>query len=69
MKQFTYVLFGRSFRTKKERELINLENENASIEICFQKSDRKGKVKAEIGDYKTFYINDIKVKKLSEVLR
>ena len=60
--------FGKSFRTKKEKELINLKKEIAEVEIEYEKSDREGKIKLEIKDKKSFYINGIKANKLSEIL-
>ena len=69
MKQFTCALFGKSFRTKKEKELIRLEKEQTKVEIHYQKSDRDGKIQASIGDGKAFLLNGIKIKKLSELLR
>lgn len=62
------MLFGKSFRTKKEKELINLEKENASIEIIFKKSDRDGKINLQIGEGKKFRVNGVKINKLSELL-
>lgn len=59
---------GKSFRTNKEKELIKFNEEKALIEINFQKSDRDGKIKIEIGDKKHIYLNGIKLKKLSELL-
>ena len=59
---------GKSFRTNKEKELIKFNKEKATIEINFQKSDRDGKIKIEIGDKKQIYLNGIKLKKLSELL-
>lgn len=59
---------GKSFRTNKEKELIKFNEEKASIEINFKKSDRDGNVKIEIGDKKQIYLNGIKLKKLSELL-
>ena len=38
------------------------------IETYFQRSDRDGKIKIEIADKKVVYLNDIKLKKLSELL-
>ena len=38
------------------------------MEINFQKSDRNGNIKIEIGDKKQIYLNGIKLKKLSELL-
>lgn len=60
---------GRSFRTKKDKELINLEKQSALVEIEYEKSDREGKIKLEISDKKNFWLNGIKIKKLSEILR
>ena len=59
---------GKSFRTNKEKELIKFNEEKALIEINFQKSDRDGNIKIEIGDKKQIYLNGIKLKKLSELL-
>ena len=59
---------GKSFRAKKDSEMINLNSENAIIELEYFKSDRNGKIKIEIGNKKNIYINGIKIKKLSELL-
>ena len=59
---------GKSFRAKKDKEMINLNCENAILEVEYQKSDREGKIKIEIGNKKNVYINGIKIKKLSELL-
>jgi len=59
---------GKSFRTNKEKELIKFNEEKALVEITFQKSDRDGNIKIEIGDKKQIYLNGIKLKKLSELL-
>ncbi len=59
---------GKSFRTSKEKELIKFNEEKALIEINFQKSDRDGNIKIEIGEKKQIYLNGIKLKKLSELL-
>ena len=59
---------GKSFRAKKDKEMINLEKETAIVEIEYQKKDRDGKVKIELGNKKNIYINEIKIKKLSELL-
>ena len=69
MRQFIFAHFGKSFRTKKERELINFEKENASVEIFFQKSDRDGKIDVQIEENKKFKVNGVKINKLSELLR
>ena len=59
---------GKSFRAKKDSEMIKLNEENASIEIEFEKSDRNGKIKIELGNKKNIFLNGIKLKKLSELL-
>ena len=60
--------FGKSFRTNKDKELIKIGENFLKIESHFQKKDREGKIKVEISDKKNVYLNDIKLKKLSEVL-
>ena len=59
---------GKSFRAKKDREMINLESQNSSVEINYQKKDRDGKIKIDLGNKKLIYLNGIKIKKLSELL-
>ena len=59
---------GKSFRTSKEKELIKFNKEKAIVEIEYKKSDRDGKIKIEIGDKKNIFLNDIRLKKLSELL-
>ena len=59
---------GKSFRAKKDIEMIQLGKENASIEIFYEKSDRCGKIKIDIANKKNIYLNGIKLKKLSELL-
>lgn len=59
---------GKSFRAKKDKEMINLNSERAEVEIEYKKSDRDGKIKIELANKKTIYYNGIKIKKLSELL-
>lgn len=59
---------GKSFRTNKEKELIKFEEDKSTVEIEFNKKDRDGKIKIEIGEKKQIYFNGIKLKKLSELL-
>ena len=59
---------GKSFRAKKDKEMIMLGEEKSNIEIEYEKSDRDGKIKIELGNKKIVYINGIKIKKLSELL-
>lgn len=59
---------GKSFRAKKEKELIKLEEKNAKIEISYEKEDRNGNIKIELNDKKNIYFNGIKQGKLSDIL-
>ncbi len=59
---------GKSFRAKKDKELIKLQSNKAIIELEYQKKDRQGKIKIELDDKKNIFINDIKQKKLSDIL-
>ena len=59
---------GKSFRTNNDKELIQFNKENSIIEIFFEKSDRDGKIKIELNNKKNIYLNNIKLKKLSELL-
>ena len=59
---------GKSFRTNKDSELIQFSKNSASIDINYENSDREGKINIEISDKKRVKINDIPLKKLSEIL-
>ena len=59
---------GKSFRAKKDKEMITLGEEKSLINIYYQKKDRDGNIKIELGNRKNVYINGIKIKKLSELL-
>ena len=59
---------GKSFRTNKEKDLIKLGKENSKVEIKFYKNKREEKINFEIDNKKRFFINDIPVKKLSEII-
>ena len=60
--------FGKSFRTSKEKELIRFGQDKLMVEANFQKKDRDGKIRIEIGSKKQINVNGIKIKKLSELL-
>ncbi len=60
--------FGKSFRTSKEKELIKFGQDKLLVETEYQKKDRDGKIKVEIGNKKQIAVNGIKIKKLSEIL-
>lgn len=59
---------GKSFRTKKDKEMIKLNSEKAILKIEYEKYDRDGNVKIELSNKKNIYLNGIKIKKLSELL-
>ncbi|MGN1301615.1 MAG: DNA replication/repair protein RecF [Clostridia bacterium] len=59
---------GKSFRTNQDKELININKDYSNVEIEYYKKDREGKIKLELNQKKDFYINDIKVKKVSDIL-
>ena len=59
---------GKSFRTNKEKELINKKKEYAKIEMTSSKKDRDIIINFEITEKKKFSINGIPIKKTSEIL-
>ncbi|MCL2860429.1 MAG: DNA replication/repair protein RecF [Oscillospiraceae bacterium] len=61
---------GKSFRKKREKEIINFNKENLMVEINYIKKEiNNNKIKLEINNNKKiFYLNKIKIKKLSEIL-
>ena len=62
------MLIGKSFRSKKDSDLISFDERKAIIEIDYEKKDRSGKIKSEIDEKKVFYINSIKQNKISDIL-
>lgn len=59
---------GKSFRTNKDKELINKEKENSLLEMVSLKEDRNIKINFEIEEKKKFYINGILTKRTSDIL-
>ncbi len=61
---------GKSGRTKKEAETIKFGEEKAEIEIFFEDRNRENKAKIEIfqNKRKNIYINEILLKKVSELV-
>lgn len=59
---------GKSFRTNKDKELINFEAEEGKVSVEYQRSDREGTIKAVISDKKNFFINGIKQNKVSDII-
>ena len=60
--------YGKSFRAKKENDLIMFDKDSSNIEIFYEKEDRTGKIKATINDKKVFYLNGIKQNKISDII-
>ena len=60
--------YGKSFRAKKDKELVKFNKNKSSVEINYEKKDRIGKIRAEIEDKKTFFLNDIKQNKISDII-
>lgn len=59
---------GKSFRTNREKELINKDKDYSKIEMISSKEDRNIKINFEIKDKKKFNINDIPTKRTSDIL-
>ncbi len=59
---------GKSFRTNKDKELINKEKEYAKIKMISSKEDRDINIDFEISEKKKFSINGIPIKRTSEIL-
>lgn len=59
---------GKSFRTNKEKELINKEKNYSKIEMISYKEDRDVKINFEIEEKKKFFINGIPTKRTSDIL-
>lgn len=59
---------GKSFRTNKEKELINFDSDKAKFSVSYKKSDRDGKITLELSDKKKILHNDVLLKKTSEIL-
>lgn len=59
---------GKSFRTNKDKELINFNSKKTLITASYKKSDRSGKISLELENKKRFLLNDIPLKRTSDVL-
>jgi len=61
--------YGKSFRAKKDADLIRFDENNASVELTFEKIDREGKLKAVINnEKKVFFSNGVKLTKISDIV-
>lgn len=59
---------GKSFRTKKDKELIKFNELSTSVKIDYEKQDRNGKIEAKIGEKKEFFVNGVKQTKVSNIV-
>ena len=59
---------GKSFRARRDKELIKFEEKNSNIEIKYTKKDRDGNIKYIISEEKNIFINSVQIKKMSEIL-
>ena len=50
---------GKSFRTRRDQELIKFDKNKAEVELEFNKSDRDGKIKIEIENKKIFLLMEL----------
>ena len=60
--------FGKSFRTSKEKEMIEKGKDFTNVSINYRNSQRDGNIKIQIANKKNVLVNGIKLKKLSELL-
>ena len=58
---------GKSFRAKKDKELIKFNENNCSIEINFIRNSLEKKIKINFNEKKQITINGIKINKLSQL--
>ena len=59
---------GKSFRVKKDIDLIKFEKKSSKAEVFFEKKDRSGKITCNIDKQKTFFINGVKQNKISDII-
>ena len=59
---------GKSFRAKKDMDLIKFNEKNAIVNVEFVKADREGEITFKIENQKTFFINGVKQSKVSDII-
>ncbi len=59
---------GKSFRSKKDKELIKFNELSTTVKIEYEKQDRSGNIMAKIGEKKEFFINGVKQAKVSTLI-
>ena len=65
-----FAALGRSFRTYKEAELIRFEQEDANIQIAYEKNGRENLIEILLhqNEKKTIRVNDVKLARNSELI-
>ena len=59
---------GKSFRAKNDSDLIKFQKDACFVVVEFEKIDRNGKISCKIDKQKTFFINEIKQNKISDII-
>ena len=59
---------GKSFRDKKDKDLIKFEKDSSKLKLEYEKTDREGVIEAIINDKKTFLLNGVKQSKVSDII-
>ena len=59
---------GKSFRSKKDSDLIKFDKNNAKIKINYEKKDREGNIEVLVNSQKTFFLNGVKQNKISDII-
>lgn len=59
---------GKSYRTNRDKELIKEDKGFLKASVEYEKKDREGKISVNISEKKVISVNDIKIKRMSEVL-
>lgn len=60
--------YGKSFRAKKDSDLIKFGEDLAEVKISYERVDREGDISAKIQDKKLFYVNGVCQKKMSDIV-
>ncbi len=59
---------GKSFRARRDKDLICFGENSAKIQVEYKTIDREGKIEVIIDDKKTFFINGVKQNKISDII-
>ena len=60
--------FGKSYRTTKEKELIQNNKDFFNINLKYKNKDRDASIKVQYSNKKNIFVNGVKIQKLSELL-